>query len=118
MPAVGDDDAPGGQAGISRIEFTASLPAGPGVLKGVAGPFELAIPRAVTVDVVQEAERLEKELAKLGAEIVRIEQKLGNADFVARAPQAVVEENRARLAGLQDRRGKVEKNLAHLRQAS
>jgi valyl-tRNA synthetase len=105
-------------AGIAKVEFAASLPAGADVLKGVAGPFELAIPRAATVDVAQETERLGKELAKLGAEIARIEQKLGNADFVARAPQAVVEENRARLAGLLDRRGKVEQNLAHLRPAS
>jgi len=101
-------------AGVAKVEFAASLPAGEDVLKGVAGVFELAIPRSVRIDRAQEKERLERELGKIQADIARIEQKLANSDFVGRAPRAVVDENRARLAGLQDRRDKVEKNLAGL----
>jgi len=59
-------------------------------------------------------ERLERELQKIQADIAKLEAKLGNGDFVSKAPQAVVEENRTRLEGLSDRRDKVEKNLAHL----
>jgi valyl-tRNA synthetase len=101
-------------AGVSKLEFAAAFPAGKRILKGVAGPFELAIPLDETANLVQEKERLEKELQKIRAEVARLEQKLGNADFISKAPQAVVEENRARLEGLRDRRGKVEKNLSHL----
>jgi valyl-tRNA synthetase len=105
-------------AGISKIEFVAAFPAGKRVLKGVAGPYELAIPLDERADLAQEKERLEKELQKIRADIAKLEQKLGNAEFVSKAPQPVVEENRARLEGLRDRRDKVEKNLAHIPQAT
>jgi valyl-tRNA synthetase len=101
-------------AGVAKLEFAAAFPAGKRVLKGVAGPFELAIPLEETADLAQEKERLEKELLKIRADIDKLEQKLGKADFVAKAPPAVVDENRARLAGLKDRRDKIEKNLSHL----
>ena len=105
-------------AGISRIEFVASFPAGKRILKGVSGPFELAMPLDEAADLAQEKERLEKELQKIREDIDRLEGKLGNADFVSRAPAAVVEENRARLGRLRSRRDKVEKNLAHLPQTT
>jgi valyl-tRNA synthetase len=101
-------------AGISKLELAAAAPAGKRMLKGVAGPFELAIPLDETADLAQEKERLERELQKIRADIARLEQKLGNADFVSKAPRAVVDENRARLEGLRDRGDKVERNLAHL----
>jgi valyl-tRNA synthetase len=101
-------------AGVSKLQFMAAFPAGRTVFKGVAGPFELAIPLDETADMGQEKERLAKELAKIEADIAKLEQKLGNADFVARAPAAVVAENRSRLAALRDRRDKIGKSLAHL----
>ena len=45
-----------------------------------------------------ERARLTKEIAALAADIDRTAKKLANADFVARAPEEVVEENRERLA--------------------
>jgi hypothetical protein len=58
--------------------------------------------------------RLQKELAKIDAEAEKVERKLGNADFVAKAPAAVVAENRARLEELKARREKLGRNLAAL----
>ena len=109
-------EAPSAQtlAGVSKLEFVSAFPAGKRILKGVAGPFELAIPLDATADLAQERERLAKELQKIRADIARLKEKLANADFVAKAPRAVVDENRARLEGLRDRRDKIEKNLAHL----
>jgi valyl-tRNA synthetase len=101
-------------AGVSKLEFASVFPAGKRVLKGVAGPFELAIPLEDTANLAQEKERLEKELQKILADIEKVERKLGNADFVAKAPAAVVDENRGRLDGLKDRRDKIRKNLSHL----
>ncbi|MGA2531963.1 MAG: valine--tRNA ligase [Candidatus Aminicenantales bacterium] len=101
-------------AGVSKLEFASVFPAGKRVLKGVAGPFELAIPLEETADLAQEKERLEKELQKILADIAKVERKLGNADFVAKAPAAVVDENRTRLDRLKDRRDKIQKNLSYL----
>jgi valyl-tRNA synthetase len=101
-------------AGLESLELVAALPAGEGLLKGVAGPFEIGLVPPQPADAGQERDRLERDLAKAAAEIEKIERKLGNADFVAKAPAAVVEENRARLAELLDRRDKLGRNLAKL----
>jgi valyl-tRNA synthetase len=101
-------------AGVSKLEFAAAFPAGRSILKGVAGPFELAIPFDAAAGLAGERERIEKELQRIGTEIAKLEGKLANTDFTARAPRAVVDENRTRLEGLRDRRGKLEANLAAL----
>ena len=55
-----------------------------------------ALPLAGLVDFAQERARLEKEIAKERAEIAKVDAKLANPDFIARAPQEIVEENRER----------------------
>jgi valyl-tRNA synthetase len=101
-------------AGISKLHFTAAFPEGGRLLKGVAGPFELAAPIGEAADMAQEKERLDREVARIGEDIAKLERKLENADFLSRAPQAVVEENRSRLEELRNRRDKVKKNLSRL----
>jgi valyl-tRNA synthetase len=51
-----------------------------------------------------EAARIKKDLAKADKEIATIENKLDNADFVARAPEEVVAEQKTRLADERSRR--------------
>src|SRR3546814_14482189 len=53
-------------------------------------------PLAEVIDIAKEKERLGKERDKALAEIGKIDAKLGDATFVARAPEAVVEEQRER----------------------
>jgi valyl-tRNA synthetase len=57
-------------------------------------------------------------MAKAEAELDRISRKLENPDFVAKAPAAVVAENRARLDELTGRLAKLRRNLAGLEGAS
>jgi valyl-tRNA synthetase len=52
----------------------------------------------VAIDPVAEQARLAKEIARLDNEITKAQAKLGNESFVARAPAAVVEQERARVA--------------------
>ncbi len=57
-----------------------------------------ALPVGDVVDLKAEGARLEREIAKLTAEVERGRQKLANADFVARAPADVIEQQRERLS--------------------
>jgi valyl-tRNA synthetase len=62
----------------------------------MVGDVRLAL--EVRIDVAAETARLTKEVARLQGEIAKAEAKLGNASFVQRAPAAVVEQERARMA--------------------
>jgi valyl-tRNA synthetase len=56
------------------------------------------LPLADVIDVGKEHARLTKDIAKLAGEAGKIESKLGNEQFVAKAPPDVIEEQRERLA--------------------
>jgi valyl-tRNA synthetase len=62
----------------------------------VQGETRLAL--HVAIDVDAERARLAREIDRLQAERAKAETKLGNQGFVARAPAAVVAQERARLA--------------------
>ncbi len=57
---------------------------------------EIYIPLEDLVDIAKEIERLEKEKANLEKELERVDSKLNNESFVAKAPEKVIEEERAK----------------------
>ena len=57
----------------------------------------LYMPFAELVDVEKERERLKKEEARLEGELKRVNGMLSNEKFVSRAPQAKIDEERAKL---------------------
>ena len=69
-----------------------------GAVQTVVGEATIALPLEGVVDVEAERARLVKEREKATKEIVKIEAKLGNEQFVSRAPEEVIEEQRERLA--------------------
>jgi valyl-tRNA synthetase len=73
-----------------------------------------ALPLSGVVDLAAERARLGKESTKLEGEIAKIDAKLGNADFLKRAPEEVVDEQRERREEAQSRRAKIAEALARL----
>jgi valyl-tRNA synthetase len=73
-----------------------------------------ALPLQGVIDFAAEKLRLTKEIEKLKGEAAKIEAKLKNADFVAKAPEEVVEENRDRLTEIGARIEKLSEALARL----
>lgn len=73
-----------------------------------------ALPLAGIIDLEVEQARLTKELAKLDQDIAVVDKKLGNPDFMARAPDEIVEENRDRKGAAQARKLKIAEALARL----
>ena len=65
----------------------------------LVGEMKVLIPMAGLIDKEAELARLDKEMGKLQGEIKRLGGKLGNAGFVAKAPEAVVAKEREKLAG-------------------
>jgi valyl-tRNA synthetase len=73
-----------------------------------------ALPLQGIIDFEAEKTRLAKEIAKLKGDADKIEAKLRNAEFVARAPEEVVEENRERREDALSRMEKLAAALAKL----
>jgi valyl-tRNA synthetase len=68
----------------------------------------------VEIDVAVETERLSKEISRLGAEIAKSSAKLANQSFVARAPAAVVDQERQRVAEFTTTKGQLQDQLTRL----
>jgi valyl-tRNA synthetase len=68
-----------------------------GAVQIVVDEATIMLPLADVIDVGKEHARLTKDIAKLAGEAGKIEGKLGNEQFVAKAPPEVLEEQRERL---------------------
>ncbi len=76
-----------------------------------------ALPLEGIVDLAAERARLGKETQKIDADVAKIDAKLGNADFLKRAPEEVVEEQRERREEALARKAKIAEALSRLSDA-
>ncbi len=100
-------------ARLSGTSFADAAPAG--AVQIVVRGEVAALPLAGVIDIVAERARLEKDIQKVDADIKRADGKLGNADFLARAKEEVVEGEREKRAEAEDRRAKIIAALERLK---
>ena len=101
-------------ARLDGITDAEDAPLPEGAVQAVVDEAVFALPVGEVIDIAQEKSRLEKEFQKLAGEIGKIDAKLGNANFVARAPEEVVEEQRERLVELHRSRDRLAEAIDRL----
>ena len=100
-----------GLARLSDVDVVQALPDA-GAPVQVVGDTRLML--KVEIDVAAECARLDKEIARLEGEIGKARGKLANESFVARAPAAVVDQEKQRLGAFEETLGQVKAQRAKL----
>ena len=100
-------------ARLKAIDFENKVPGSSAQV--VLGEAVLALPLEGVIDFAAERTRLGKELEKVSKDIAVIDGRLGNAGFVAKAPEDVLEETRERKATLAAQRIKLGEALSRLK---
>ena len=90
-------------ARLSELRLDSGLEPPQAAASAVVKGCELFVPLEGVVDFQAELERLDKQLAKVNKELAGLEKKLANEGFLSKAPQEVVDKDRARLAELQEK---------------
>ena len=84
-------------------------------MSAVVTGAEIFLPLEGLIDFDKEIKRLEKELDKWTKEVDRVQKKLANENFVNKAPEAVVNEERRKKEDYLDKQAKVKERLAELK---
>ena len=102
-------------ASASEVSFLAAdAPDPENVVTGALAGAAVYLPLAGLIDVEKETARLTKERENLEKEIKRLTGKLSNEGFTSKAPAAVVEAEREKLAGYEEKIGLIRTRLADL----
>lgn len=101
-------------AKLVSIEVASPDKSIPPSLSTLCRQMELHVPMDGVIDVDAERTRLNKDLAKLKAEVGRLEVKLANPNFADRAPADVVSAERNKQIAAEDALSKVEAQLERL----
>jgi len=96
------------------LQIAAELPAPEKAVALASGGVTIYLPLAGLVDMEAEQKRLEKEMENVDGQIARIDGLLGNAGFLAKAPEQVVNREKAKLEELRGQRAQLRANLADL----
>ncbi|MEZ5825356.1 MAG: class I tRNA ligase family protein [Geminicoccaceae bacterium] len=104
---------------ISRLARLEQIGKGEGSVPGntlqvVVGEATFVMPVADVVDLAAERVRLEKERSKVEGEIGKIGNKLANENFISRAPEEVVEEQRERLQAAEQAKERLTAAIARI----
>jgi valyl-tRNA synthetase len=90
----------------------------PGTIQLIVRGETVGLVLSGVIDLAAERTRLSKEMAKCDADIARVDAKLGNADFLKRAPDEVVEGEREKRDEAEVRKAKLAEALERLQGAA
>ena len=110
---AGQEDIIAGITKLDGIEFTDEIPKG-SIEKTMSG-YKIIIPLEGLIDPKEELTRLQKELTDVENDIKIINSKLANKKFIAKAPPAVVEKEKAKIEEAENKKGMLEKSITKLR---
>jgi valyl-tRNA synthetase len=103
-------------AGVGRLECGPNTQKPPQAASHVHPEFEAYVSLRGLIDVAEESKRLEKQLAEKRKHLQGAHAKLGNANFVDKAPPEIVQQQQDLVADLQNQIKVIEVNLRELRQ--
>ncbi|WEK55349.1 MAG: valine--tRNA ligase [Candidatus Cohnella colombiensis] len=98
----------------SALAIDAAVSAPDKAMTAIVTGAELYLPLAGLIDISQEIARLTKEVDSLTSEVERVEKKLANEGYIAKAPAQVVEQERVKGQDYRDKRDKVLARIAEL----
>src|SRR5699024_6016009 len=84
-------------------------------MTSVTNGTEVYIPLAELIDLDEEIARQNEEMAKMDKEISRLDKKLSNENFVKKAPEKVVAEQKEKLADYKSRQAKISQRIDQLK---
>ncbi|MDQ0244630.1 valyl-tRNA synthetase [Bacillus fengqiuensis] len=99
----------------SELVIATEVEAADKAMSAVVTGAELILPLEGLINVEEEIKRLEKELDKWNKEVERVQKKLSNQGFIAKAPANVIEEERKKEADYVEKRTSVEARIAELK---
>ena len=97
------------------LEISTELSAPDKAMSAVVTGVEIYLPLAGLIDLQQEIDRLNKEMENLNFEVDRLQKKLANKGFVDKAPEAVIEAERAKEKDYLEKRAKVQARINELK---
>jgi valyl-tRNA synthetase len=98
-------------ARLESLDFGVGVARPPQAATQVAGEVEILLPLAGLIDLDEERKRLQKEIGKVEKDVTLFSKKLSNEDFVAKAPPAVLQKDRAKLVEAQEKLSILQESL-------
>lgn len=97
-----------------ELTISTNLTAPEKCMTAVITGAEIYLPLEGLINLEEEKKRLEKELAKWTSEVERVQKKLSNQGFVAKAPESVIEEERRKEKDYLEKQEAVRVRIAEL----
>jgi valyl-tRNA synthetase len=98
-----------------QLEMGLAVEAPEKAMTAVVTGIEIILPLEGLINIEEEIARLEKEREKLNKEVERVQKKLSNEGFVKKAPEKVIEEERAKEKDYTEKRAAVEARIQELK---